>query len=588
MSRVPRQGRWREAAWLIKGEISPYVARRLGAVLLLVVFGALMNAVAPLALKWIIDGLRSHGRVPLGAMVLVGCYAGSQWLGRSSAELRMLRYAQAERRILRTLNQNLFVHVLRVPLRFHLDGQSGAVNQAIENGLDGVRLILHHLVFTLLPVCTELLLVGWILSRLHEPVFLVLFALASVSYAILFGVSAARIAESAREAAEARVASGAVMMDGLLNFETVKAFGAEGQVSDKARGALETSEQAWVRFYRRYAHNGLAVALVFALFLTGTMMFALRAVHAGALTVGGLVLVNTYMLQLVRPAEMLGFGVQGFAHGVAMLDGALDILAVAPETGVGLRLPNCARGMLEFEHVTLRYGPGRVALEDVSFTVPAGATLGVVGQSGSGKSSIVRLLLRLMEPDAGVIRIDGMAVSDLAPSVLRESIAVVPQDVMLFDDTIEYNIAVGRPQTTRGEVERAARLAQLESAIATMPEGYGTIVGERGLRLSGGERQRIALARAALRRALVYVFDEATAALDAGMERAVLAGVRALSAQATTVIIAHRLESVVHADRILVLHAGRVTESGTHEGLLRAGGAYAALWQAQHRGAAAA
>ena len=588
MTSLSRRQRWRDAVEVVRAEVTPYVARRLVQVLSLVVFGAAMNAVGPLALKWLIDGVSGQRPVRLAVGVLVGLYAGSQWLGRSSAELRALQYARAERRILRTLNERLFAHVLCLPLRYHLTRQTGAVSQTIENGLEGVRLILHHLVFTVLPVCAELMLAGFVLYRLHQPVFLGLFSGAALCYAVVFGRSARHIGDSAREAAATRVAAGAVMTDGLMNFETVKAFGAESLVRGKAGRALERSEAAWIHFYRRYARNGLAVAAVFAVFLAATLAYAVRAVHAGSLTLGGFVLVNTYMLQLVRPAEMLGFGVQGFAQGAALLEKAMVLLSVVPESVSGAPVPRTLDGGIEFDRVTLRYAPGRAALESLSFTVGAGATLGIVGESGSGKSSIVRLLLRLVEPESGVIRLGGLALTEVSPGALRGAIAVVPQDVVLFDDTIEFNITVAKPQASREEVEHAVRIAQLEEFIAALPERYDTVVGERGVRISGGERQRIAIARAALRHPLVYVFDEATSALDSRTEQAVLTRLRAAAGSATTVLIAHRLASVVHAQCILVLQGGRVIECGRHEALLQAQGRYAALWAAQHPGAAAA
>ena len=588
MSADFRRQCWRGVLGVLGREISPYVRRRLAEVLGLVALGAAVNALAPLALKGVVDGLTRQQPIEAPLGLLIGLYAASQWLGRSSAELRALRYAQAERRILRTLSERVFAHVLRLPLRFHLERQTGAVSQAIDNGLEGVRLILHHLVFTVLPVCAELAIVAMVLARLGQPVFLVLFCGAAVCYAALFGRSAGRIAESARTASAARVAAGALITDGLLNCETVKSFGAEELIAGKAGGALERNEHAWLAFHRRYCANGLAVAGVFAAFLTATLACALHSVRAGQLTVGGFVLVNTYMLQLVRPAEMLGFAVQGFAQGAAMLGRALELLAERPEASTGLTLGGGPGGALRFERVTLAYGPGRAALEDLTFEIPAGATLGIVGRSGSGKSSIVRLLLRLVEPDGGLIRLDGCPLRAIAPAAVRAAIAVVPQDTALLDDTIENNIALAWPQAERRDIVRAARVAQLEEFIDSLPQGYATVVGERGVRLSGGERQRIAIARAALRRPLLYVFDEATAALDGRTEQAVLAGLQTLSGTATTVIIAHRLVSVARADRIVVLHAGRLVESGGHAELIRAAGHYAALWLAQHPDAAAA
>ena len=340
-SRVPR---WRSVLRLLRGEMTPFVRIRLAEVLLLVMLGAVMSALAPLALKWIVDGLVGQGRIPLSAGILIGLYAFSQWLARASTEIRALRFARAERRILRTMSERMFAHVLHLPLRFHLGRQTGALSQTIDNGLEGVRMILHHLVFTVLPVGAELSVAAVVLARLDQPVFLVLFCAAAVCYAVLSGRSAGRISASAREAAAARVSAGAVMTDGLLNYETVKSFGAEGLIAGKAARALERSERAWLTFHRRYTSNGLAVAGVFALFLTATLLYALRDVQAGGLTVGGFVLVNTYMLQLVRPAEMLGFAVQGFAHGAALHEKALGLFAEPPETAGGERLERSTPG----------------------------------------------------------------------------------------------------------------------------------------------------------------------------------------------------------------------------------------------------
>lgn len=588
MSAPPRARRWRDVLQLLRREFTAYVRIRLVRVLLLVLLGAVMNALAPLALKWIVDGLAGQGHLGLPAGVLVGLYAFSQWLARSSGEVRALVYAQAERRVLRTLSERLFAHVLRLPLRFHLRRQTGAVSQTIDTGLEGVRMILHHLVFTLLPVCAELLTAAIVLARLGQPVFLVLFCVAAGCYAMVFARSASRIAESAREAAAARVVAGALMADGLLNYETVKSFGAERLIEGKAAHALENSERAWLVFHRRYAGNGLVVAGIFAAFLAATLLLALHGVRTGRLTVGGFVLVNTYMVQLVRPAEMLGFAVQGFAHGAALLDRTLVLLAERPEPLGGAGTASGGRGALQFEQVTLSYGPGRAALEAVSFAVTPGGTVGIVGESGSGKSSVVRLLLRLVEPDSGVIRLDGVPLGQIAPAALREAIAVVPQDPMLLHDTIACNIVVGRPRVSRHEIERAAELAQLGTFIESLPDGYDTVVGERGVQLSGGERQRIAIARAVLRRPLIYVFDEATAALDGRTERAVLESLRGARRSVTTLLIAHRLASVARVEHIIVLHAGRVIESGSHEALLSADGHYAALWRAQQYGSVAA
>lgn len=588
MNGAPGSRRWRRLLILIQQEATPYVRRRLAQVLGLVLVGAVVSGLAPLALKWIVDGLSIRGRVPAAAWLLLALYASSQWMVRSAGELRALIYARAERRILRRLSEQTFGHLLSLPLRFHLSRQTGAVGQTLDSGLEGLRMVLRHLVFTVLPVCAELTTSAIVLWRLDQPVFLILFCLAGGCYAFAFGHSAGRIARAAREATASRIKAGGVVTDGLLNFEAIKCYGAEELLRRKAGRALAHSERAWLVFHKRYARNGLIVALVFGLFLAATLAWALREVHLGLMSVGGFVLVNTYMLQLVRPAEMLGYAVQGVSHGAALFDQLLTLLDERPQLSTGGAVRAGSRGAIEFDRVTLSYRSRRTALVRVSFAVAAGDTLGIVGESGAGKSSVLRLLLRLVEPDQGVIRLDGAPLTTIAPAALRHVIAVVLQDTVLLDDTIEYNIAIGCPHCNRREIERAAQLAQLHEFIRSLPKGYATVVGERGVRLSGGERQRIAIARAALRRPLIYVFDEATASLDARTERSILDSLREASRTATTLVIAHRLTSVISADSIVVLHGGQVAETGTHEALLRASGRYAALWAAQRGGVVAA
>ncbi len=588
MKQALRQRPWWRLFGLLRRELTPYVARRLLEVIVLVMVGAAANALAPLILKLIVDRVTGQGGMARSGVILIGIYAFMQWLSRSSTEIRALRYSRAEQRIVRTLSTRLFAHVLCLPLRVHLRRQSGALSQIIDNSLQGVRLILHQVVFVVLPVGAELAVAAWVLLRLGRPLFLGLFCIAAISYVWLFGRSAPRIAGAARAAAAAGVEVNAIITDGLFNYEAVKCFGAERLVAAKAAAAFGRGEQAWLAFYRQYGGNGLAVAVVFALVLGASLLCALHSVRAGQLTVGGLVLVNAYMVQLVRPAEMLGFAVQGFAQGSAMLEGAMELLAEPTEVLAGVPLRAGRAGVLEFERVTFSYEPGHAVLQEMSFSLSPGATVGIVGQSGSGKSSIVRLLLRLVEPDGGVIRLDGVPLQQIASDALRAAIAVVPQDPVLFDDTIAYNILVASPRASREDIARAARLALLEEFICSLPQGYDTVVGERGVRLSGGERQRIAIARAALRLPRIYVFDEATAALDSCTEQMILSNLRTLSATAMTLIIAHRLSSVKQAECILVLHCGRVVESGSHEQLLRAQGHYAALWSAQFAGATAA
>jgi ABC-type transport system involved in Fe-S cluster assembly fused permease/ATPase subunit len=480
---------------------------------------------------------------------------------------------------------------MRLPLRFHLERQTGAISQTLDNGLNGYQMVLHTLVFTILPIATELGTIVVVLSRLDHPAFLGLFSGALVAYAVVFWYSAYTIVAAARAASNSQVNATAVMTDSILNYETVKYFTAESVVQERVSRALTLTEDGWVRFYRRYAYNGLGVATIFAGFLAVTILYAAHEVQTGRMTVGSFVLVNTYMLQIVRPVEQLGYAMQMLSQGLAFLGKMFEIFREKPEPSwAGDTSPDGGgdAGRLDFEGVGVAYRPDRVVLKDVNFTLPAGKTLGVVGGSGAGKSTLVRLLVRLIDPDTGRILLDGASIGDLPLCTVRQAIAVVPQDTVLFNDTIGYNIAFGKAGSTQAEVEHAARLAHLHDFIMSLPEGYDTRVGERGVKLSGGEKQRVSIARAAIKRPRIYVFDEATSSLDSNTEREILRNLREISRFSTTVVIAHRLSTVVHADEIVVLEGGTIVERGTHAALLRQRGRYASLWEAQQQGTVAA
>lgn len=580
----------REVIALIWTDAAGFVRVRLIVALLLIVIASAMTALGPVALKLVVDGFTGQASgVGTSAVTLIGLYVLSQWLARTVGEIRGLVYARAERRMSRMLSERLFAHVMRLPFEFHLRRQTGAISQALDNGLNGYQMVLHTLVFTILPVVTELGTIVVVLSRLDHPAFLSLFSGAIVAYAVVFWYAARTVVAAAQAASDSQVNSTAVMTDCILNYETVKYFTAESVVQERVGRALLQTENGWVGFYRRYAYNGLGIATIFAGFLAVTIIHAAHEVQGGRLSVGSFVLVNTYMLQVVRPVEMLGYAVQSLSQGLAFLGKMLEILREKPEPVAGVEIvPLSGAGRLEFAAVGASYRADRVILRDVSFSVPAGKTLAVVGGSGAGKSTLVRLLVRLIEPDAGRILLDGHCIGELPLSKLRQAIAVVPQDTVLFNDTIGYNIAFGKAGSTRAEVEHAARLAHLHDFIVSLPEGYDTKVGERGVKLSGGEKQRVSIARAAIKRPRIYVFDEATSSLDSNTEREILRNLREISRFSTTVVIAHRLSTVIHADEIVVLEAGTIVERGSHLGLLRQNGRYAALWVAQQQGTAAA
>jgi len=581
----------REVIGLIWTDATGFVRLRLVVALLLIMAASAMTALGPVALKLVVDGFAGQGSAAgVSAVTLIGLYVLSQWLARTVGEIRGLVYARAERRMSRMLSERLFAHVMRLPLRFHLERQTGAISQTLDNGLNGYQMVLHTLVFTILPVATELGTIVFVLSRLNQPAFLGLFAEAIVAYAVVFWYSAFTIMAAAKAASDSQINATAVMTDSILNYETVKYFTAESVVQERVSRVLTQTEDGWVGFYRRWAYNGLGVATIFAGFLAVTILYAAHEVQAGRMTVGSFVLINTYMLQVVRPVEMLGYAMQSLSQGMAFLEKLFDIFREKPEpfvvsdispTGAGV-------GKLDFEAVGVAYRSDRVILRDVNFTLPAGKTLGVVGGSGAGKSTLVRLLVRLIDPDTGRILLDGISIGDLPLSTVRQAIAVVPQDTVLFNDTIGYNIAFGKAGSTQAEIEHAARLAHLHDFIMSLPDGYDTKVGERGVKLSGGEKQRVSIARAAIKRPRIYVFDEATSSLDSHTEREILRNLREISRFSTTLVIAHRLSTVVHADEIVVLEGGTIVERGSHSALLRQSGKYAALWQAQQQGTVAA
>lgn len=581
--------RLREVALMIWREATPFVKARLVGVCGLVGATAVLTALIPVGLKMMVDGFSAQSEESTRMPVVVGAYVLAIWLARMATDIRELVFAQANHRILRSLSERLFSHLMHLPLRFHLNRQTGAVSQTLDNGLEGLRAILRHVVFTCLPVTVELTAVLLVLARLVTTTFFFLFFGALMCYVCAFAYSAMTITRAARDASAARVDAAAAMTDALLNYETVKYFAAEALIQDRIARALARSERAWVGFYRRYALNGLGVGCIFATFLASAVFYARSQVQRGHMTLGDFVLVNTYMLQVVRPVEMMGYAMQGLSHGVAMLEKLVELFREPTEpVSREWREAGAGPSSLEFRDVSLSYAVGRPVLNRVSFRVAAGHTLGVVGPSGSGKSTVVRLVMRLLEPESGQILLDGAPISEMALQDLRRAIAVVPQDTVLFDETVRYNIAFGRTDASLEDVQEAARIAQLHEFVTELPGRYETIVGERGVKLSGGERQRVSIARAVLKSPRIYIFDEATSSLDSRTEREILRSLRAISRSNTTVVIAHRLSTIAHADEIIVLENGQIAERGAHRSLLSRNGRYAALWKAQQDGAVAA
>jgi ATP-binding cassette subfamily B protein len=581
--------RVREVLVLLNREATPFVRWRLAWVLLLVAISAVLTALCPVALKLLVDGFTGHRRGQIiSPLMLVALYALGQWLARVAGEVRAFLYRRAQWRMFRTLSERLFAHLMHLPLRFHLDRHTGGVSETLTNGLEGLQLVLSQLVMTFLPVTAELATVLVVLTRMAAPPFLALFCGALIFYTSAFTYSAAAVMHSARAASAARVDAGAAITDGLLNYEAVKYFTAEAMMQERVGKALARSETEWLTFSRLFARSGLLAGSIYAGFLAATIGYATLEVLHGHMTLGGFVLVNTYMLQLVRPVELLGYAMQSCSQGLAMLEKLTHLFRETPEPKPVVRAQHAAGpGTLEFDRVSLSYRKNRPVLHNVSFRIDPKKTLGIVGPSGSGKSSIVRLLTRLLEPDDGRILLDEAPIADMDLPHLRGAIAVVPQDTILFNDTVGYNIAFGCPHANFDDIRQAARVAHLHEFILSLPDGYDTRVGERGVKLSGGERQRISIARAVLKSPRIYVFDEATSSLDSQTERDIVASLREIAKHISTLVIAHRLSTVLHADEIVVLEQGQIVEWDSHTNLLRQNGPYAALWRAQQHGAAA-
>lgn len=556
--------------------------RLLGAVLLILATAA-FNAATPVFFKQIIDGftnssLQSALAVPL---LLIAAYTGCQWIARICAELRWTAYGRIEQRIQRRLAVRFFDHIHGLSLRFHLARRTGALQQIVGNGLLGYCLVFHNMMFVIVPLAFELFMVSVILTKFYQWTFLLVFLVTAALYILtsVIGIERQRIPQRAANAAN--VDAFARATDSYLNYETIKYFGTEARIREEFDRALMRAESGWSQFYSIRSIIGLIQSLWLTFGLAATVTLAARGVAAGTMTIGDFVLVNAYILQLIRPLENLGFAYREIKTGITYVENLLVLLVERAEVTDG---PNSnpllqGPGEILFTEASFSYGDSKPVLNKVSFRIPAGHRVAVVGPSGAGKSTISRLLYRFYDVTDGRIEIDGQDLRDITLASLRASIAVIPQDIALFNDTLGYNIGIGRPVCAHEEIEKAARLAEIHDFIASLPDGYNTIVGERGLKLSGGERQRIAIARALLKQPRVYVFDEATSAIDEETERRIQRNLKSNFADITTVIIAHRHSTFEQADKILVVSDGHVVEYGRDEGLLALGGIYAGMWE---------
>jgi ATP-binding cassette, subfamily B, heavy metal transporter len=556
-------------------------------VLLSVVFliGAkLINVYVPLLYKGAVDVLSpGHDAVIAVPVALIIGYGVARVCAQLFAELRDAVFAKVGQRAVRRVALATFRHLHALSLRFHLERQTGGLSRAIERGIRGTEFLLSYMLFNVVPTMFEILLVCAILWGFYEASFAAATLVTIVAYIVFtFSVTDWRI-KFRREMNDRDSEANTKAIDSLLNFETVKYFANEAHEAERFDKALRAYERAAVKSQTTLSALNIGQGMIIAAGLVTVMLLAAGGVSRGSMTVGDFVLVNVYLVQLYAPLNVLGMVYRNIKQSFTDLEAMFRLLAVraevedrpgAPALGVPV-------GEIVFDHVSFRYDPRRAILHDVSFRVPPGGTLAIVGPSGGGKSTIARLLFRFYDVDTGAIRIDGQDLREVTQESVRRAIGVVPQDTVLFNDTIRYNIGYGRPGAADAEIEEAARHARIHDFVAALPDGYRSPVGERGLKLSGGEKQRVAIARVILKAPRILIFDEATSALDTKTEQEIQANLDEVSVGRTTLVIAHRLSTVVKADEILVLDQGRIVERGDHASLLARGGVYAAMWARQ-------
>jgi ATP-binding cassette subfamily B protein len=543
------------------------------------------NVGVPLILKDIVDALSLPKdqlllTVPIALVLAYGC---ARLMTSLFTELREFLFVNVTQRSVRTLARQTFEHLHGLSLRFHLSRRTGQVTREIDHGVRGTSTLISYTLYSVVPLLVELALVIGILVWRYEKSFAIIVSVSLTLY-VVFTMSVTNWRTKIRRdwnEQETRAQSRAV--DSLLNFETVKYFNNEHFEARRYDETLARSERLAIRSQQSLNMLNAGQQLIIAIALTLMVWRATVGVASGQMSIGDLVLVNAFLLQLYVPLNFLGVLYRELKQALADLERMFQLLGqdLEIQDAPDAQPLHVHGGKLTFEKVDFGYEPDRAILRGVSFTVPAGTTCAVVGASGAGKSTLARLLFRFYDVNAGAVKIDGQDIREVTQESLRRAIGIVPQDTVLFNDTIGYNIAYGKPGASQPEIEAAAVAAQIHDFIASLPQGYDTMVGERGLKLSGGEKQRVAIARTLLKNPPILIFDEATSALDSRTEQAIAAQLKAISTNRTTLVIAHRLSTIVDADQILVMDAGQIIESGSFDQLLQRNGTFARMWALQ-------
>jgi ATP-binding cassette, subfamily B, heavy metal transporter len=580
---APRRREWRVVPMLL-----PYLWEyrwRVLIALACLITAKLANVGVPLVLKEVVDGLDpAHAVVAVPFALLLG-YGALRLSTTLFAELRDAVFVRVTQRAIRRLALTVFRHLHTLSLRFHLERQTGGMSRDIERGTNGVSTLLSYMLFSIVPVILEFGLVAAVLfTRFDWRFVAVTFVAVALYIAYTFAISEWRIAIR-RSANELDSRANTRAIDSLLNYETVKYFNNEEYEARRYDENLRSYEDAAARSEESLGLLNVGQSLIIAAAVTVLMLLAAEGVAAGTLTLGDLVLINALLIQLYIPLNFLGMVYREIKQARIDMDRMFRLLdenrEIEDRPGAA-SLP-AGGATIRFDRVSFSYDGKRQILHDVSFEVPAGAKVAVVGASGAGKSTLARLLYRFYDVSGGAVLVNGVDIRDATQSSLRAAIGIVPQDTVLFNDTVYYNIRYGRPDAAREEVIAAAQAAHIHAFIESLPEGYEARVGERGLKLSGGEKQRVAIARAILKNPRILIFDEATSALDSKSEKSIQAELNRIARGHTTLVIAHRLSTVMDADQILVVDRGRIVERGTHRELLQSGGHYSQMWMLQQR-----